>query len=177
MRRRRRLYRATCARRSDLPTLPVGRRVVVIGGGMTAIDVAVQSKLLGAESVTIVYRRGQEQMKASGYERELAQTQRRADPHLGAPGRARGARRRVERRGVRATPARSAKASSRRRLGFPHRGRHGVHRDRPARNAGRARRRGAMRGKDGRIVVDAERRTSLAGVWAGGDCVLRRARI
>ena len=25
--------------------------------------------------------------------------------------------------------------------------------------------------KDGRIVVDAERRTSLEGVWAGGDCV------
>jgi dihydropyrimidine dehydrogenase (NAD+) subunit PreT len=26
--------------------------------------------------------------------------------------------------------------------------------------------------KDSRIVVDAERRTSLEGVWAGGDCVL-----
>ncbi len=25
--------------------------------------------------------------------------------------------------------------------------------------------------KDGRLVVDAERRTSLKGVWAGGDCV------
>ena len=25
--------------------------------------------------------------------------------------------------------------------------------------------------KDGRISVDRERRTSLAGVWAGGDCV------
>ena len=25
--------------------------------------------------------------------------------------------------------------------------------------------------KDGRIVVDAERRTSLERVWAGGDCV------
>jgi glutamate synthase (NADPH/NADH) small chain len=33
---------------SDLSTLPVGRRVVVIGGGMTAVDAAVQSKLLGA---------------------------------------------------------------------------------------------------------------------------------
>ena len=40
--------------------LPVGRRVVVIGGGMTAIDIAVQSKRLGAEQVTIVYRRGAE---------------------------------------------------------------------------------------------------------------------
>ena len=49
----------------DCRTLPVGRRVVVIGGGMTAIDAAVQSKLLGAEEVTIVYRRGQADMKAS----------------------------------------------------------------------------------------------------------------
>ena len=41
----------------DLSQLPVGRDVVVIGGGMTAVDAAVQSKLLGAEHVTIVYRR------------------------------------------------------------------------------------------------------------------------
>lgn len=56
----------------DLARLPVGRRVVVIGGGMTAVDAAVQSKLLGAEEVTIVYRRGRERMAASGYEQELA---------------------------------------------------------------------------------------------------------
>ena len=37
----------------DLSALPVGRNVVVIGGGMTAVDAAVQSKLLGAESVTV----------------------------------------------------------------------------------------------------------------------------
>ena len=56
----------------NLATLPVGRDVVVIGGGMTAVDAAVQSKLLGAENVTIVYRRGQEKMSASGYEQEHA---------------------------------------------------------------------------------------------------------
>ena len=61
-------------RRRICRKLPVGRRVVVIGGGMTAIDAAVQSKLLGAEEVTIVYRRGPEQMKASLWEQELAQT-------------------------------------------------------------------------------------------------------
>lgn len=56
----------------DLSALPVGRNVVVIGGGMTAIDAAVQSKLLGAESVTILYRRGRDAMPASRYEQDLA---------------------------------------------------------------------------------------------------------
>lgn len=56
----------------DLASLPIGRHVVVIGGGMTAVDAAVQSKLLGAESATIVYRRGREKMSASGYEQDLA---------------------------------------------------------------------------------------------------------
>lgn len=57
---------------ADKGTLPIGRDVVVIGGGMTAVDAAVQSKLLGAENVTIVYRRGQEKMSASGHEQDHA---------------------------------------------------------------------------------------------------------
>lgn len=56
----------------DLAALPVGRDVVVIGGGMTAVDAAVQSKLLGAQTVTIAYRRGQDRMAASVFEQELA---------------------------------------------------------------------------------------------------------
>jgi glutamate synthase (NADPH/NADH) small chain len=56
----------------NLAALPVGRNVVVIGGGMTAVDAAVQSKLLGAEQVTIAYRRGREAMSASRYEQDLA---------------------------------------------------------------------------------------------------------
>jgi glutamate synthase (NADPH/NADH) small chain len=56
----------------DKARLDVGRDVVVIGGGMTAVDAAVQSKLLGAENVTIVYRRDQAQMSASAYEQEHA---------------------------------------------------------------------------------------------------------
>jgi len=62
-------------RQADDPSgLQIGRRVVVVGGGMTAVDIAVQSKLIGAEDVTIVYRRGQDAMKASPYEQDLAQT-------------------------------------------------------------------------------------------------------
>ena len=62
----------TLRQADDLTTLPVGRNVVVIGGGMTAIDAAVQSKLLGAEQVTIAYRRGRDAMSASRYEQDLA---------------------------------------------------------------------------------------------------------
>ena len=57
---------------ADKSTLPVGRDVVVIGGGMTAVDAAVQSKLLGAQTVTMVYRRGKDHMSASRYEQEHA---------------------------------------------------------------------------------------------------------
>ena len=61
-------------RQHDLHTLPVGRNVVVIGGGNTAIDIAVQIRKLGAENVTLVYRRGLDQMGATLYEQEVAQT-------------------------------------------------------------------------------------------------------
>jgi len=67
-------YIAEIRQADDLSKLPVGRRIVVIGGGMTAIDIAVQSKRLGAERVDLVYRRGREQMGASQYEQDLART-------------------------------------------------------------------------------------------------------
>ncbi|MBM1311217.1 NAD(P)-dependent oxidoreductase [Sulfitobacter mediterraneus] len=57
---------------SDLATVPIGRDVVVIGGGMTAVDAAVQAKLLGALNVTLVYRRGRDRMNASAFEQDLA---------------------------------------------------------------------------------------------------------
>ncbi|RKF15397.1 NAD(P)-dependent oxidoreductase [Roseovarius spongiae] len=56
----------------DLENVPIGREVVVIGGGMTAVDAAVQAKLLGALNVSLVYRRGRERMNASVYEQDLA---------------------------------------------------------------------------------------------------------
>ena len=56
----------------DKSALTKARRVVVIGGGMTAIDAAVQSKLLGADDVHIAYRRGAAQMGASPAEQDWA---------------------------------------------------------------------------------------------------------
>lgn len=61
--------------RENLMTQPIGRRVVVIGGGNTAIDAAVQSRKLGAETVTLVYRRGADAMSATEHEQDFAKTE------------------------------------------------------------------------------------------------------
>jgi glutamate synthase (NADPH/NADH) small chain len=53
-------------------TAKVGRRVLVVGAGNTAIDAATASVRLGAERVAIVYRRGPGEMPAFRYEYELA---------------------------------------------------------------------------------------------------------
>jgi glutamate synthase (NADPH/NADH) small chain len=52
---------------------PVGRRVAVIGGGNTAIDVAREALRLGADDVTLVYRRTRAQMPA--YPHEVAEAE------------------------------------------------------------------------------------------------------
>ncbi len=79
----------------DLKSLPVGRKVVVIGGGNTAIDIAVQIKRLGAEDVTLVYRRGAETMSATGHEQEFAQVNGVKIKHWAQPRELRGARGRI----------------------------------------------------------------------------------
>ena len=70
---------------SDYAQVPVGRKVVVIGGGMTAVDAAVQSRKLGAEEVTMVYRRGPQSMSASGHEQDWAQQNGVTIRHWAAP--------------------------------------------------------------------------------------------
>jgi len=78
-------YIASLRQADNKSDLPVGRKVIVIGGGMTAIDVAVQSKQLGAEEVTIAYRRGPDQMGASEFEQNFAQTSGVSIRHWLAP--------------------------------------------------------------------------------------------
>lgn len=51
---------------------PVGNKVIVLGGGNTAMDAASESCRMGAESVTIAYRRGPEEMGAYSFEFDLA---------------------------------------------------------------------------------------------------------
>ncbi|MDQ6433387.1 NAD(P)-dependent oxidoreductase [Mesorhizobium sp. LHD-90] len=156
---------------SDLSELPVGRRVVVIGGGMTAVDAAVQSKLLGAEEVTICYRRGQEHMNASEYEQDLAAANGVAIRHWLQP-------KRVIAKGGKVVGieleytalAGDRLAGTGELLMLPA--------DQVFKAIGQTFVPAALNGsgavialEGGRIKVDAEGRTSLAKVWAGGDCV------
>ena len=57
-----------------LAEVPVGRRVAVLGCGNTAIDAVTQALRMGAEQATVIYRRGEAEMSAYGFEYELAKT-------------------------------------------------------------------------------------------------------
>ena len=156
---------------SDLSSLPVGRRVVVIGGGMTAIDAAVQSKLLGAEEVTICYRRGQEHMNASGFEQDLAAANGVTIRHWLQPKRVIADNGKVSGIELEYTAVSGEKlAGTGETLTlvadqvFKAIGQSFV----PAALNGSAE---SIELEGGRIKVDAEGRTSLAKVWAGGDCI------
>ena len=65
-------YIAQLRQAQDLSVLAVPARALIIGGGNTAIDMAVQISRLGAEDVTIVYRRGFESMSATDHEQTIA---------------------------------------------------------------------------------------------------------
>ena len=155
--------------------IDVGRTVVVIGAGNTSVDAATQAKRLGAENVLVVYRRGPEDVSAYRYEHELAKSDGAVYVYYALPVRfvGDGALTALEcvrtevveeggRRRVRSIPGSEfqipcdmaitavgqMKAVEWLSRTFP-----GL----------------ALEG--GRVKVDAEGRTSRAGLYAGGDCV------
>lgn len=140
--------------------VPVGRDVVVIGGGMTAVDAAVQARLLGARSSTIVYRRDRSQMAASEYEQQLAAAKGvsfvfNAAPHAVSPDTI--TLTRTETRGGKldltdeqiTLPADQILVAIGQTLGSPPEG---------------------LDLDGGKIAVTGSGRTTASGVWAGGDC-------
>ncbi|PYE37698.1 NADPH-dependent glutamate synthase beta subunit-like oxidoreductase [Rhizobium sp. PP-F2F-G38] len=149
--------------------IPVGRRVVVIGGGMTAIDAAVQAKLLGAEEVTICYRRGREHMNASPYEQDLA-TSRGVTIRHGLQPRRILVREDGKVAGIELdyTTDVDGRLVATGETGI-------LAADQILKAIGQtleADPLGIVALQSGRIVVDADGRTSLDRVWAGGDCRL-----
>jgi glutamate synthase (NADPH/NADH) small chain len=155
--------------------LPVGRRVVVIGGGNTAIDIAVQTKRLGAAEVTLVYRRGPGTMGATPHEQEFAQINGVTIRHWAKPVRLHAANNHVA----------AAEFETTTQMENGHVIGTGATFSLPADMVFKAigqsfvadplagDRLDALELENGRIQVDARFRTSLPGVWAGGDCVAR----
>jgi glutamate synthase (NADPH/NADH) small chain len=148
-------YIAELRQAEDKSQLPIGKTVVVIGGGMTAIDIAVQSRHLGAQQVHMVYRRGPEKMSASVFEQALAQTSGVTIHHRAPP---------------------------KRILGDDHVtgvefetdcGKFVLYADMVFKAIGQQMEGiGELDMENGRIVVDDGHKTSHEKVWAGGDCVV-----
>lgn len=159
---------ATLRQAKDKAEVTIGRRVVVLGGGMTAIDAAVQAKLLGAEEVTICYRRGKEHMNASEFEQDLATSKGVIIRHWLAPKSIIARDGKVAGIEVEYTRLVEGRLTTTGETGA-------IAADQIFKAIGQtfdASGLGALRMQSGRIVVDGEGRTSLDGVWAGGDCVL-----
>ncbi|MEV4605742.1 NAD(P)-dependent oxidoreductase [Neorhizobium sp. LMR1-1-1.1] len=151
----------------DKATVPIGRRVVVIGGGMTAIDAAIQAKLLGAEEVTICYRRGKENMNASTWEQDLAASKGVIIRHWLAPKSIIGKDGKVAGIEVDYTAMTDGKLATTGETGI-------IAADQIFKAIGQsfvATGLGALQFDKGKIVVDSQGRTSIENVWAGGDCI------
>ena len=157
-------------RQASLPEVKVGRKVVVIGGGMTAVDAASQSLRLGAEDVSLVYRRGPDELSASTKEISFAKNTGTQVRYWARPRRVLG-NGRVEGIELEYTRNDGGKVvgtgetyvldadmvlvavgqtlDSSEEVGV-----------------------NKLEATGGKISVDEERRTSMDRVWAGGDCVV-----
>jgi glutamate synthase (NADPH/NADH) small chain len=163
-------YIADIRQSKDLSKLPVGERVIVIGGGMTAIDIAVQIKKLGARKVVLAYRRGPDQMGASGFERELALTNGVCIEYWAMP-------KAINGQGGKLTSVEFERAeleSNGRLSGTGET--FDLAADQLFKAIGQAFDKtgiadSGLEMRSGRIAVDENRKTSLGNVWAGGDCV------
>jgi len=151
----------------NLADLPVGRKVVVIGGGMTAIDMAVQIKKLGSEEVTIVYRRGQKDMSASIEEQQNAQNNGVLIRHWSKPSKLLINEKTVNGVEFEYTENKNGKLVS---TGE----KFSVKADMVFRAIGQTFESSIVnlpKLENGRILVDDNYRTTVSGIWAGGDCV------
>jgi len=155
--------------------MDIGRRVVVIGAGNTAIDCATIAKRLGAEQVTMLYRRTAQEMTAYPHEIEFIRKEGVEFCFLAQPVRVVSENRRIT--GV---------CCVRMTLGAPDEsGRRVPHSvdgteftiaaDQVVKAVGQEKRALAVRLglalENGYIQVNSELETNLPGVFAGGDCI------
>tara|TARA_B100000780_G_C21112917_1_gene449930 strand:+ start:290 stop:1687 length:1398 start_codon:yes stop_codon:yes gene_type:complete len=165
-------YIANLRQSNNKDELMVGKNILVIGGGMTAIDIAVQSKLLGAEQVTIAYRRSKKIMAASEYEQALAKKHDVLIKYNVSPKRLLSDDNHVtamefdvmQSQNDGNLMASGENITLKADVVFKAIGQKLVTEGLTENNS--------LQLEKGRIVVDKHRKTSLTKVWAGGDCVL-----
>ena len=165
-------YIANLRQSNNKDELMVGKNILVIGGGMTAIDIAVQSKLLGAEQVTIAYRRSKKIMAASEYEQALAKKHDVLIKYNVSPKRLLSDDNHVtamefdvmQSQNDGSLMVSGENITLKADVVFKAIGQKLVTEGLTENNS--------LQLEKGRIVVDKHRKTSLTKVWAGGDCVL-----
>jgi len=158
---------------ADLSKLPIGRSIVVIGGGNTAVDIAVQAKRLGAEDVTMVYRRGPDAMSATSHEQEFAQVNGVRIKYWSRPVRLTGSDRHVTAAEFECTQLDSMGRLTGTGETFT------LAADQVFKAIGQmlvpdpivSGAQQVLEMQDGKIAVDGDRKSSLPNVWAGGDCI------
>ena len=159
-------YIADLRQAKEKSRLAVGRHVVVIGGGNTAIDIAIQAKKLGAEDVTMVYRRGPGQMSATHHEQEFAQVSGVKIKHWAKPVGLIGKNGAIA--GVELEYTRLDDDGRLEGTGD----RFTIECDQLFKAIGQTLAAPTeLKTAKGKIVVDGDYRTSMAKVWAGGDCI------
>ena len=152
--------------KEDKASIPIGRKIVVIGGGMTAVDAAVQSKLLGADDVSIVYRRERAKMGASKFEQDLATSKGVRIIENASP---------VEISGNEAVSSiKFAYTKSTNGILEIQSEEFELEVDQVFKAIGQNIDSSLrdLKLENGKIVIDEEGRTSIKGLWAGGDCAL-----
>lgn len=166
---------ARLRQQKEKSTLHRGRNLVVIGGGSTAIDAAVQARCLGVPQATIVYRKGPEEMSATAVEQALARAHGVAIRYWLQPD------------AIRAAPSGLSDTlcvdfrRTRKREGDNHQRIYETTQELVTLNADHVLLAVGQEFVDpglenivldkGRIAVNAEFQTNVPGIYAGGDCV------
>ncbi len=162
-------------RAKGYPAVPVGNKVAVIGMGMTAIDAATQAKRLGANEVTMVYRRTEAEKPCTQVELDIAKMDGCEIIWLAAPREVKGESGKVTALVCSKMTLGEADASGRRSpvdTGETF----SLDVDMVIKAAGQVPFEGlvnssGLNNKNGRLLIDSNCATNIKGVFAGGDAV------
>ncbi|MBL0273046.1 MAG: NAD(P)-dependent oxidoreductase [Chitinophagaceae bacterium] len=162
-------------RTKGYPSVSVGDKVAVIGMGMTAIDAATQAKRLGAQEVTMIYRRTREEMSCTQHELDIAMLDGCEVIWLAAPKKVKGSNGKVKQLVCSIMKLGEPDASGR-RAPVDTGETFSLDVDMVIKAAGQVPfeklvKKYKLDNKNGKLVIDKNCATNIKGVFAGGDAV------